>query len=226
MEAEFRQLTNLQGVAVYHARLANDADVTPETLAKMEAELPVAAGLLPDYMDFKALGYGCTSGSTVIGEARVSEILSNAHPGVASTNPLTAAKAALLRLGVERPALLTPYSPDVTEAMQARFEDAGLSVAVVGSFYEQNDITVGRIDPHSILDATLALGRSKDCDGVFVSCTSLRTAGIIEQAETTLNKPVTASNHALAWHMLRLAGIDDRVPGFGRLFNLGLTDQG
>jgi maleate isomerase len=29
---------------------------------------------------------------------------------------------------------------------------------------------------------------------------------------------VTSSNHALAWHCLRLAGIDDRRPGRGRLF--------
>ena len=34
-------------------------------------------------------------------------------------------------------------------------------------------------------------------------------------------KPVLSSNQALAWHMLRLAGIDDGFAGFGRLFQLG-----
>ena len=29
IEAEFRALTDLPGVSIYHARLANDADVTP-----------------------------------------------------------------------------------------------------------------------------------------------------------------------------------------------------
>ena len=38
-----------------------------------------------------------------------------------------------------------------------------------------------------------------------------------------LGKPVTASNHALAWHMLRLSGIDDALPGRGRLFQTGLS---
>jgi maleate isomerase len=90
---------------------------------------------------------------------------------------------------------------------------------LVGSFYESDDRVVGRIDKRSILDAALAVGRG-DCDGVFVSCTSLRTAGIIEQAEQTLGKPVTASNHALAWHMLRLAGISDTSDGYGRLFQM------
>ena len=225
METEFRLLTDLPGVSVYHARLANDTVVTPETLAKMEAELPIAAGLLPDYLGLKSIGYGCTSGSTIIGEERVAQILNDAHENVPSTNPLSAAKAAFQALGVARIGLLTPYTPEVTEAMQARFDAAGFHVSVIGSFYEEDDTTVGRIDPSSILKATLELGKSDECDGIFISCTSLRTAGIIEQAEKVLGKPVTASNHALAWHMLRLAGVDDQIAGYGRLFALGLSDQ-
>lgn len=31
---------------------------------------------------------------------------------------------------------------------------------------------------------------------------------------------MTSSNHALAWHCLRLAGIDDKLPQYGRLFTL------
>ena len=205
-------LTDLAGVAVYHARLANDVTVTPETLGRMEAELPVAAGLLPDYLGLDAIGYGCTSGATIIGEDRVAEIFEGTHPGVPSTNPLTAAKAALKALGVRRLGLVTPYSPEVTEAMQARFIAAGIEVTVVGSFYEESDFVVGKIDAQSILDAALKVGRSADVDGVFISCTSLRAANIIDAAETALDKPVTASNHALAWHLLRLAG-DQRQGG-------------
>ena len=77
-----------------------------------------------------AIGYGCTSGATIIGEDRVAKIIAKAHPGVPSTNPLTAAKAAFPALGVSRLGLLTPYTPDVTEAMQARFEAAGITVKV------------------------------------------------------------------------------------------------
>lgn len=224
MEAEVRMLTDLPGVGVYHARLANDVTVTPETLAKMEAELPTAAQLLPKYLGLKSVGYGCTSGSTIIGETRVAKVLNDCHPDVPSTNPLTAAKVALARLDVKRLGLVTPYTPDVTEMMQAKFAQAGIEVTVVGSFFEESDLVVGRIDPQSILKAALSVGSSSDCDGVFISCTSLRTADIIEQAEDALQKPVTASNHALTWHLLRLAGIDDAVDGFGQLFRMELTD--
>lgn len=220
MEWEFRALTDLPGVAVYHARLANDVVITPESLARMERELPVAARLLPDYLGLKSIGYGCTSASTVIGEARVAEIIGEAHPGVPSSNPLTAAKAALAALGVRRLGLVTPYSPDVTAAMRAKFEEAGVAVPLVGSFYEESDAVVGRIDAPSILNAAISVGRSPDVDGVFISCTSLRAAGVVEAAEAATGKPVTASNHALAWHLLRLAGIDDDAPRGGALFRL------
>ena len=183
MEWEFRDLTHLPGVSVYHARLENAVTVTPDTLAAMEQQLPVAARLLPDYLGLKAIGYGCTSGSTIIGEDRVAEIIAAVHPGVPSTNPLTAAKAAFAALGVSRLGLLTPYTPDVTEAMQARFDDAGISVKLVGSFYEDSDLVVGRVDAASILQGAVSVGSSDDVDGVFISCTSLRAASVIPKAQ-------------------------------------------
>ena len=219
IEAEFRLLTAIPGVAVYHARLANDVTVTPATLAKMARELPIAAKLLPEYLGMNSIGYGCTSGSTIIGEEVVARIFDHAHPDVPSTNPLSAAVAALRTLGVGRLALLTPYSPDVTEAMQAKFCAAGIEVTLIGSFYEESDLVVGRIDERSILQAAIELGQSKQCDGVFISCTSLRAAPIIGEAERATGKPVTASNHALAWHLLRLAGIGDELNGYGQLFH-------
>ena len=191
----------------------------------MELEVPKAAALLPEYLGLKAIGYGCTSGSTIIGEQRVSELIQMNNPTVPTSNPLTAAKAALKRLGIKRLGLVTPYRPDVTELMQARFEEAGIVIQSVGSFYQQDDRVVGRITSDAILEAALTIGQNDLVDGVFISCTSLRAAGIIEQAEAALGKPVTASNHALAWHLLRLAGIRDEVTGFGRLFHAQLSEQ-
>ncbi|MGH7188528.1 MAG: hypothetical protein ACREF0_05000, partial [Acetobacteraceae bacterium] len=57
-------------------------------------------------------------------------------------------------------------------------------------------------------------------DCVFVSCTSLRLAGIVEEVEAETGIAVTSSDHALAWHAIRLAGIGEGVAGAGRLFRL------
>lgn len=219
-ESEMRFLTNLPEVSLYHARLANDAIVTSETLAKMVHELPIAASLLPKYLGLSAIGYGCTSGATIIGEERVREILSTLHPDVPSTNPLTAARHALHALGISKLGLVTPYTPEVTIAMQETFARDHIEVSAIGSFYEENDVIVGRISEDSIIKAAVEIGRMADVEGVFISCTSLRTAHIIEVIENAIKKPVTSSNHAMAWHLLRLSGINDTLAGFGRLYHL------
>ena len=109
LELEFRTMLDLEGVALYHARIPNEMDITEETLAKMEAELPITASLLPGSFNFNVIGYGCTSGTTVIGEDRVEKAIRTVHPGIPVTNPLTACKAALGALKLKRIAFLTPY---------------------------------------------------------------------------------------------------------------------
>jgi maleate isomerase len=88
----------------------------------------------------------------------------------------------------------------------------------MGSFNHENDNEVARIATASIRDAMIEIGREPSVDGVFVSCTSLRVAEIAEEVERAIGKPVTSSNLALAWHCLRLAGVNDPIPGYGRLF--------
>ena len=80
------------------------------------------------------------------------------------------------------------------------------------------DQVVARISETSTLNAIIEIGSSSDCDAVFVSCTNLRSFRILAQAEETLGKPVLSSNQAIAWHLLRLAGVGEGVSGPGRLF--------
>ena len=79
-----------------------------------------------------------------------------------------------------------------------------------------------RISADSIAAAIAALARTARLDAVFVSCTSLRLAERIEAIEADAGIPITSSDHALAWHCLRLAGVNDTVPHAGRLFACGI----
>jgi maleate isomerase len=102
--------------------------------------------------------------------------------------------------------------------MASHYEDGGVEVAVIGSFLEEDDNVVGRITEASVAEAVRRIGTKPECDAVFVSCTSLRTFGVIASLEAELGRPVVSSNQAFAWHLLRLASIEDRVPGLGALF--------
>ena len=46
-----------------------------------------------------------------------------------------------------------------------------------------------------------------------------RSHTVIDRLEQKLGKPVITSTQATLWHALRLAGIDDRIRGYGRLFD-------
>ena len=153
-----------------------------------------------------------------IGEPEVAAQVRRARPEVRVTDPVTAARAAFDKFGVRRIGLVTPYSRAINIGMCERFEARGLEVGAMGSFNEPDDNRAARIAERSIFDLAVAVGRSSECEGVFVSCTSLRLIKIVHEIEAVIGKPVTSSNHALAWHMLRLASIEDRSQEFGRLF--------
>jgi maleate isomerase len=222
IESEFRWFVDQTGVALYHSRVSSAPEVTLQTLARMEAEIPAAVSLLPSSIDFDVVGYACTSGSTVIGGENVADAIRSVIPEVATSDPLSAAKAACRALGVGRLAFITPYAAEVSAAMRRNFEDDGIEIAGFGSFEQIEEAVVGRISPASTLDAILNVGDSEACDAAFVSCTNLRAAGIIEEAEARLGKPVLSSNQVLAWHMLRLVGVNEPISGRGELFQIPL----
>ena len=48
--------------------------------------------------------------------------------------------------------------------------------------------------------------------------TSVRLAEAARSIEEETGVPITSSNHAMAWHALRLAGIGEALPQWGSLF--------
>lgn len=218
IEHEWRQLLTQPGVALYHSRLYNSAQINPQTLALMEADIPGAVDLILPGQPLQVVAFGCTSGTMVITEQKVFQRIREARPDVACTTPLTGAMAGLKALGAKRIALLTPYVASINKLFCDYIEAAGVVVSRVGSFNHENDNEVARIDGASLRNAVLQLGSDPEVDAVFVSCTSLRMVELIPVLEAQLGKPVISSNYAMAWHALRLAGVDEKQPELGRLF--------
>lgn len=223
IEHEFRQLLALPGVAFYEARIRNDPQITPETLADMESRIAPTADLILPGAKLDVVAYGCTSASVVLGEQTVFDRIHEARPGVACTTPITAAFAAFEAFGAKNIAVLTPYRDDVNRRVRSYIEDAGYRVPVLGSFNEENDNVAARIDQASISRAATELGAKDGVDAVFISCTGIRLGAVAKDVEEAIGKPVTSSNHAMAWHCLRLAGIEDPQPQFGGLYTLSLA---
>ena len=220
IEHEMRMLVNLPGVDIYHARIANSPNISPDSLRAMEPLITATAELILPGDTLDVLAYACTSASIVLGTSTVAKNLNAAKPEAKTTNPAFAAFEAFAALGAKRIAVLTPYSKNVNAMVQNLLEDVGFDVPVFGSFNEPHDPTVAAIDSQSLKTGIARITEGQDVDAIFISCTSVRIVADVAAIETELDIPVTSSNHALAWHCLRLAGIDDKQPELGRLFSL------
>jgi maleate isomerase len=221
IEHEWRLIFQaLPGVALYQSRIYNDDKITPETLRAMEPRIAEAARLILPGAELASIAFGCTSASMAIGEDRVFERIAETRPSVAATTPVTAARAAFAALKARRIAVLTPYRADVNRIVAAYFQDRGLEVPVFGSFNEESDGKVSRISPASVKAGIREVLRHGEADAVFVSCTSVRLVEAAAAIESEIGLPVTSSNHAMAWHALRLAGVQDKMPQWGRVFAL------
>ena len=203
MEHELRRWLP-SSLPLLHSRIANETTVSAETLGDMEVRLPDSVRMLPSGIDYGVIAYGCTSASTLIGEARVQALVHGVLPGVAVTNPLSAVKARLAHLGITRIGLLAPYVPSISQAIVDHLEHNGIHVVHALTFDEPDDGRVARLSREAVLEALVSLGRRSDCDAVFGSCTNLRAFDLLYEAERLSGKPVFTSNAALAWHIQAL----------------------
>lgn len=219
-EHEFRRLLAVPGVDFYQSRIWNDAQITPQTLAAMEQGIKSATRVILPDVRLGAMGFTCTSGAMVIGEDNVFELIRKVRPGIPCSSPITGAIAGMKALGLKRIALLTPYVQSINDMMRDYIQARGVAVPVMGSFNNSSDDEVARITLESTKAAAIDLARSEHVDGIFVSCTSIRTIDITREVEAATGKPMLASNPAQAWHMLRLGGIKDKLPQWGRLFEV------
>ena len=214
LEWEARRILCGHDANLMHSRIESAPMVTPDSLRDMGGRLETAARLLPSPL--RAIGYGCTSASVMLGPAEVAGIVGRAHPETPVANPISAVAAALNALGARRVGLVTPYAPEVARPVAEFLGGAGFEIARETGFGEGDDRRVARIREQDTLRAIEHVGRG--VDAVFASCTNLRTLGVIDDAERRLGVPVVSSNSALIWHLLGLAGAGIPQSGPGALY--------
>lgn len=219
IEDDFRRLFAPTDVRLHITRVTSGVELNAETFEAMEADLPAAATKLPRSVEFDVVGYACTSGATVIGADRVCSLVQSGCRTQSVTNPLSAAIAAIKSLALKRVGIVSPYVHSVADQLRTTFENNGIEVPAMLSFGEDTETNVARIVPASLKDAARALVKKAQIDGVFLSCTNLRTLDIIDALEAELGVPVLSSNQALAWHFAQLSSRDVGAARIGRLMS-------
>jgi maleate isomerase len=205
------------GVGLFATRLPLTGSSEAELLAMLET-LETGTKLLADAQP-DAIALHCTAVSTFAphfaGEIRARMGRASPIPALATADAIL---AALEALRATRILLVTPYIEAVHQREIAWLTACGFHVAGGGCMGIATNAEMARIPPEAIAERVTTEARGIAADVCFISCTAIRSAGLIEPLEAALGIPVITSNQVLAWYALRRLGIADAPPGFGRLF--------
>lgn len=207
------------GVGVHFSRLEMSNSATVDTLRTMAPGIEAPAKLILPYDRLDVVCYTCNCGTMVIGEDAVMEALRRAHPEAKPTTVMTGVARALKAVGARRIVVATPYLDEVNAHVLAFLKGHGFEVLDLQGLNIETNTDIDLVEPDYIREFAASLDRP-DADAVFVCCGALRALDIVDDLENQVAKPVVVSNQAMMWDCLRSAGIDDRIPGFGRLFQL------
>lgn len=160
-----------------------------------------------------------TATSYYLGKKREAELLAGLSEatGVRVVTAFGSVVAALERLGVRRLALGAPYSAETTAQGRTHLEAHGFTVV-----RSENLKGVTNIYDETA-ERAYSLARSVDtpeAEVVFLSGTGMPTLPVLDMLEQDMKKPVLSSASAMMWHALRLAGVRQPIPGYGRLLTL------
>jgi arylmalonate decarboxylase len=143
--------------------------------------------------------YGCTAAGILAGpeqDAAIARTLAERTGRPVVTTATSTARWASDR-GLKRIALLTPYSEEVNQRLVAFLAAFGVGVQVRHSLGATTTEELGRITAQQVTDGARAL-MTDDCDGLFIACSQLPTAGVREALEAGFGRPVGSSIHATA----------------------------
>lgn len=207
-----------QGVSVHVSRMFIPADTTPATIVEMDRSEGKAALRQLSSIHPHVMAYGCTASSIVQGLAYDQHLRDEIGAGydVPATTAAHAIITALRTVEARKISIVSPYPANVDAAEHAFFAEAGFEV-LGGAFLGIVDgFRLAEPEPDTLFDLGMR-GVDRAADALVVSCLNTRSHAVIDRLEQALGKPVITSTQATLWHALRLAGIEDAIPGYGQL---------
>jgi maleate isomerase len=117
---------------------------------------------------------------------------------------------------IKKVSVATPYSEEVDERLKKFLADNGFQVMRLESLRQRDVWEHARNAPYVLYE----LGKKAfvpEADGIFISCTQLRSIDIAEELEKDTGKPVVTAVQASMWLALKTIGFKSPVNGYGML---------
>ena len=218
IEKDFNNVIFGKDIDLYCNRIQCFNPLTNETLKKMADDIPkVTRDILPD-QKLDCVAYGCTSGTIAAGYSSIFEKVNLVKPNTKVTTPITSAVNALKSLKIKKISIFTPYTDEINQSVINYFTKENVEITELSYFDIASDLDIGKIDSQYLFDVLSKID-FKNSDALFVSCTALPVLSIIEELEKKINKIILSSNQTLIWDTLKEIKYNNKVEGFGELFN-------
>ncbi|PPR45716.1 MAG: Arylmalonate decarboxylase [Alphaproteobacteria bacterium MarineAlpha5_Bin8] len=217
IEQDFRKVCHGIDLDIFFNRIPFNNPLNHENYLKMAEHIPEITEQILPKQKVDVIAYGCTSGTIAIGEEFITSQIHKKKPGALVTTPITAALKAFKKLNLKKIAVLTPYPTNVNLTVFNYLEQNNLEVDSFNSFNLNYDSEIAKVSPASLLDGIDKINL-ENVDGLFVSCTALKILEILEKVEQKFNTTVISSNQAIIWDCLRLSNINNKINGYGKLF--------
>ena len=218
IEKDFNKVIYGKDIDLYCNRIQSYNPLTNVTLKKMADDIPnVTKNILPD-QKLDCVAYGCTSGTIAAGYQSIFEKVNLAKPKTKVTTPITSAINAIKSLDIKKLSVFTPYTDDINQSVINYFKKEKIEINELSYFDIASDLDIGKVDPQYVFETLTKIDLSKS-DALFVSCTALPVLSVINELEKKMNKVVLSSNQTLIWDTLKEINYNEKVKGFGELFN-------
>lgn len=204
------------GVGTYFSRATMPHEISTEALEKLGNSLADTAGrILPDDK-LDVICFACTSGTVAVGEDKAKAELVRGARGAIPTTLMTSVKEALKLFKANNIVVGTPYCDELNTNVANYLIQAGFNIVDFQGLNLNFDHEMIKVEPDYLIEFGRAIDNQK-ADALLISCGALRSLDIVNELEKQLGKPVVVSNQAMIWHCLRLAGINDKIDGYGDL---------
>jgi maleate isomerase len=117
---------------------------------------------------------------------------------------------------LKRATAISPYTEAVDAAEHRFFAEGGIEVIAGAHLGIADGFRLAEPEAKAILDLAASAWDPRS-DGLIAACLNFRSHLLIDTLEARIGKPVVTSTQAVLWHLLRLAGINTPIHGFGLL---------
>ncbi len=218
IEKDFNDIIYGKNIDLFSNRINCYNPLTNETLKKMANDIPeVTKNILPD-QKLDCVAYGCTSGTIAAGYQSIYEKVNIAKPNTKVTTPITSVINALKALKINKVSIFTPYTDEINQSVINYFKNEKVEISELSYFDIASDLDIGKVDPQYLFDVLVDQDLSNS-DALFVSCTALPVLSIIDEIEKKLGKVILSSNQTLIWDTLKQVDNQNKISGYGVLFN-------